>query len=634
MTAETRQFSTEINKLLHLMIHSLYSSKEIFLRELISNSADAFDRARILAMSNPGLFTDNAEQKIFVDVDKKARTITVRDNGIGMTHEEVIANLGTIAKSGTEEFFKKLSDEQAKDANLIGQFGVGFYSVFMVADKVIVFTRHAEAKPEAGVRWESNGQGEYTIEAAARKTLGTEVILHLKKDADEFLEDYRLRGIIKQYSDHITVPIFMQKIEFDEKGQDKKSDKIDWEQVNKATALWTLPKSKIKDEEYKELYKNISHDFSDPILWSHNKVEGKLEYTSLLYIPSTAPFDLWQQTSKHRGLKLYVKRVFILDDAEQFLPTYLRFVKGVVDCNDLPLNVSREILQHNPTVDKIRAALTKRILNMLEEVVKTDADKYAKIWAEFGKVLKEGLAEDFANKDQIAKLMRFASTHTDNEKQDVSLSDYVSRMKLDQDVIYCVTADTFLAAKNSPHLEVFRQKGIEVLLFSDRIDEWVLMHLTEFEGKKLQSITKGDLDLSKFESPETKEAREKKKEDFDNLLKQVTNVLGEKVKEVRLTYRLTTSPACIVADSNDVNMNMQRILKSLGQAMPESKPIFELNPEHGLVKRLNAETDDARFAEWTQILFDQSVLAEGGQLEDPATFVKHLNALLFDLSKN
>ena len=634
MTAETRQFSTEINKLLHLMIHSLYSSKEIFLRELISNSADAFDRARILAMSNPGLFTDNAEQKIFVDVDKKARTITVRDNGIGMTHEEVIANLGTIAKSGTEEFFKKLSDEQAKDANLIGQFGVGFYSVFMVADKVIVFTRHAEAKPEAGVRWESNGQGEYTIEAAARKTLGTEVILHLKKDADEFLEDYRLRGIIKQYSDHITVPIFMQKIEFDEKGQDKKSDKIDWEQVNKATALWTLPKSKIKEGEYKELYKNISHDFSDPILWSHNKVEGKLEYTSLLYIPSTAPFDLWQQTSKHRGLKLYVKRVFILDDAEQFLPTYLRFVKGVVDCNDLPLNVSREILQHNPTVDKIRAALTKRILNMLEEVVKTDADKYAKIWAEFGKVLKEGLAEDFANKDQIAKLMRFASTHTDNEKQDVSLSDYVSRMKLDQDVIYCVTADTFLAAKNSPHLEVFRQKGIEVLLFSDRIDEWVLMHLTEFEGKKLQSITKGDLDLSKFESPETKEAREKKKEDFDNLLKQVTNVLGEKVKEVRLTYRLTTSPACIVADSNDVNMNMQRILKSLGQAMPESKPIFELNPEHGLVKRLNAETDDARFAEWTQILFDQSVLAEGGQLEDPATFVKHLNALLFDLSKN
>ncbi|MEK6731411.1 MAG: molecular chaperone HtpG [Pseudomonadota bacterium] len=634
MTAETRQFSTEINKLLHLMIHSLYSSKEIFLRELISNSADAFDRARILAMSNPELFTDNAEQKIFVDIDKKARTISVRDNGIGMTHDEVIANLGTIAKSGTEEFFKKLSDDQAKEVNLIGQFGVGFYSVFMVADKVIVFTRHAEVKSEAGVRWESNGQGEYTIEAATRKTLGTEVILHLKKDADEFLEDYRLRGIIKQYSDHITVPIFMQKIEFDEKGQEKKSDKIEWEQVNKATALWTLPKSKIKDEEYKELYKNISHDFSDPILWSHNKVEGTLEYTSLLYIPSTAPFDLWQQTGQHRGLKLYVKRVFILDDAEQFLPTYLRFVKGVVDCNDLPLNVSREILQHNPTVDKIRAALTKRILSMLEEVIKTDADKYAKIWTEFGKVLKEGLAEDFVNKDQIAKLMRFASTHTDNEKQDVSLSDYVSRMKADQDVIYCVTADTFLAAKNSPHLEVFRQKGIEVLLLNDRIDEWVLMHLMEFEGKKLQSITKGDLDLSKFESPEVKEARDKKKEDFDNLLKQVAKVLGEKVKEVRLTYRLTTSPACIVADSNDVNMNMQRILKSLGQAMPESKPIFELNPEHGLVKRLNAETDDARFAEWTQILFDQSVLAEGGQLEDPATFVKHLNALLFDLSKN
>src|SRR3990167_412983 len=498
MTAETRQFSTEINKLLHLMIHSLYSSKEIFLRELISNSADAFDRARILAMSNPGLFTDNAEQKIFVDVDKKARTITVRDNGIGMTHEEVIANLGTIAKSGTEEFFKKLSDEQAKDANLIGQFGVGFYSVFMVADKVIVFTRHAEAKPEAGVRWESNGQGEYTIEAAARKTLGTEVILHLKKDADEFLEDYRLHGIIKQYSDHITVPIFMQKTEFDEKGQEKKSDKIEWEQVNKATALWTLPKSKIKDEEYKELYKNIAHDFQDPLVWAHNKVEGNLEYTSLLYIPARAPFDLYNR-EQPRGLKLYVQRIFIMDNVEQFLPLYLRFVKGVIDSRDLPLNISREILQGNKTIENIRLALTKRVLEMLEKLAYDHPDKYKDFWKEFGKVLKEGPAEDFTNKEKIAKLFRFATTHADSSDENVSLDEYISRMKDKQDKIYYVTADSYEAARNSPHLEIFRKKDIEVLLLKDRVDEWLVSHLSEYSDKKIVSVARGDLNLGELE---------------------------------------------------------------------------------------------------------------------------------------
>jgi len=631
---ETLGFETEVKQLLHLMIHSLYSNKEIFLRELVSNSADAIDKLHFEALSDSALLEEHPQLEIRVDFDKKARTITVTDNGIGMNRDEVIANIGTIAKSGTRDFLEALTGDQAKDAKLIGQFGVGFYSSFIVADKVTLKTRKAGLTKEHGVLWESAGEGEYIIENVEKEIRGTEITLHLKSGEDDLLDNYRLRNIITKYSDHIDSPILMKKIEASETDEEKKEKKSEpeWEKVNRATALWTLPKNKIKEDEYKELYKHISHDFQDPLIWTHNKVEGKQSYTSLLYIPAHAPFDLWQRDYQ-RGLKLYVKRVFIMDDVEQFLPFYLRFVKGVVDSDDLPLNISREILQHNPKIDKIRSALVKRILDMLAKLAKDDQEQYAKFWEAFGKVLKEGPAEDFENKDKIAKLLRFSSTFTDSATQDVSLEEYVGRMKEGQDKIYYVTADNFLAAKNSPHLEVFRKEGVEVLILSDRIDEWLVSNLTEFDGKTLQSVSKGQLDEKLAEKEETKVKQEKNKDEFASMLEQVQKVLGEKIKEARLTYRLTSSPACIVADEFDMNMNMQRILQSVGQAVPESKPIFELNPEHAIIKRLRDEKDDARFQEWAEILFDQSVLAEGGQLKDPATFVSKLNNLLLELSQ-
>jgi len=634
---ETLTFETEVKQLLHLMINALYSNKEIFLRELISNGADAIDKLRFEALEDQGLCEGDAKFEIYVDFDEKKKTITVRDNGVGMSREEVIDNLGTIAKSGTREFFAALTGDQGKDAKLIGQFGVGFYSSFIVSDRVTVITRRAGLTKEHGVRWESTGQGDYTIENIERAKRGTEVTLHLKETETDFLNADRLREIIKKYSDHINAPILMQKLpepEVETKDKEKKETKQpkpEWEKVNRATALWTLAKSEIKKEDYKELYKHVSHDFKDPLLWTHNKVEGKLEYISLLYIPSHAPFDLWNYEHRY-GLKLYIKRVFIMDDAKQFLPQYLRFVRGVIDSNDLPLNISREILQDNPLIPKIRAALVKRILNALTDLAKKNKEKYDEFWQQFGKVLKEGPAEDYASRDTIAKLLRFSSTHTDNEKQDISLEDYVSRMQKGQDKIYYVTADSFMAAKNSPHLEIFRKQNIEVLLLSDRIDEWLTTHLTEFDGKHLQAVTKGALDLGELEDEEHKKEQEKAKDDYASMLEQIKKILGEKIKEVRLTSRLTTSPACIVADEYDLNMNMKRILQSIGQEAPESQPIFEINSEHAIVKRIKNETDDARFGDWIEILFEQSVLAEGGQLKDPATFVSRLNKLLLELA--
>ena len=633
---ETLGFEAEVTQLLNLMVNALYSNKEIFLRELISNSSDASDKLRFESLSDSALFENDPELKVHVSFDKRRRTITITDNGIGMTRDEIVSNLGTIAKSGTREFLESMTGDKAEDAKLIGQFGVGFYSAFVVADKVTVKSRKAGLTSEHGVLWESDGSGEYTVENIEKASRGTEVTLHLKKDEDEFLDDWRLRSIVTKYSDHLTLPIMMHKPEAisDDKDKDKKekeTKKIEWEQVNKATALWTLPKKDIKDEEYAELYKHVSHDFQDPLLWIHNRVEGKLEYISLLFIPSQAPFDLWNREHK-QGIKLYVKRVFIMDDAEQFLPNYLRFVKGVIDSNDLPLNISREILQNNHVVDKIRSAVIKRVLELLEKMAKDDAEKYAKFWEAFGRVMKEGPAEDYENREKIAKLMRFSTTHTDTEKQDVSLDDYIGRMKEGQDKIYYVTAESFLAAKNSPHLEIFRKKGIEVILLTDNVDEWLVSHLTDYSGKHLQSVAKGALDDKVLESAEEKEEEEKQKDEFASVIEHVQKVLSEKVKEVRLTHRLTTSPACIVADAYDMNMNMQRILQAVGQPAPESKPIFELNPDHTIVQRLKAETDDDRFAEWTEILFDQSVLAEGGQLKDPATFVNRLNKLLLELA--
>ncbi len=629
---ETLGFEAEVKQILNLMINALYSNKEIFLRELISNSSDAADKLRFEALSDAALLEEDPNLKVEVTFDKKKRTVTISDNGLGMSRDEVVSNLGTIAKSGTKEFLASLSGDQAKDSRLIGQFGVGFYSSFVVSDKVTVKTRRAGLTAEHGVLWESIGEGDYTIENIDKASRGTEVILHLKKEEDEFLDDWRLRSVITKYSDHITLPIMMLKSEMSaDEDKEKKEPTIEWEQVNKATALWTLPKSEIKDEEYQELYKHVSHDFENPLLWSHNRVEGKLEYTSLLYIPARAPFDLWNREHKH-GIKLYVKRVFIMDDAEQFLPNYLRFIKGVVDSNDLPLNISREILQNNSTVEKIRSALIKRILTTLEDLAKDDSEKYATFWKAFGRVLKEGPAEDFENREKIAKLLRFSTTHNDDQKQSISLDDYIGRMKEGQDKIYYVTADSFLAAKNSPHLEIFRKKGIEVLLLSDHVDEWLVTHLTEYSGKHIQSVAKGTLDDKVLETEEDKKEEEKQKDEFASVIEHVKKVLGEKVKEVRITNRLTTSPACIVADVYDMNMNMQRILQAVGQPAPEGKPIFELNPDHTIIKRLKNETDDDRFAEWTEILFDQSVLAEGGQLKDPATYVAKLNKLLLELA--
>lgn len=631
---ETRGFQTEVKQLLQLMINSLYSNKEIFLRELVSNASDAIDKLRYNALSDSALFENDSNLAIYVTFDKAAKTITIRDNGIGMTRDEVVQNLGTIAHSGTKEFLSKMTGDKAKDNQLIGQFGVGFYSAFIVADRVEVFTRKAGMTVENGVHWTSEASSEYTIENIEHAQRGTTIVLHLKEDAAEFLDRYRLKTIITKYSDHIALPIMMEKEVVEDKedkdgkkAKKEKSTTPEFEVVNQAKALWTVEKSKIKDEDYQELYKHISHDFENPLAWAHNKVEGSMEYINLLYIPARAPFDLWNRDGQ-RGLKLYVQRVFIMDDAEQFLPMYLRFIKGVIDTKDLPLNISREILQNDRVTDKLRGALVKRVLSLLEELAEKEPEKYAKFWTAFGSVLKEGPGEDFANKERIAKLFRFASTHTDTNVQTVTLAEYIARMKPGQDKIYYVTAESFEAAKNSPALEVFRQKGIEVLLLSDRVDEWWLGHLTEFETKKFQSVAKGDLDLGALDDKETKEEIKKETDEFESVLKQMKEVLGDKVKEVRISHRLTSSPSCVVADDNDMGIHMQRIMQAAGQDFGGSKPIFEINPKHVLVTNIKTEADDERFAEWTKLLFEQAVLAEGGHLDNPAEFVQRMNKLL------
>ena len=626
-TKETLGFQAEVKQLLQLMIHSLYSNKDIFLRELISNASDAADKLRFEALSDDALWEGDNELKIRVSFDKDARTITLRDNGIGMSRQEVIDNIGTIAKSGTRQFFESLTGDQAKDAHLIGQFGVGFYSAFIIADKVTLTTRRAGVGAEHAVRWESAGLGDYTLETVEQAGRGTEVVLHLREGEDEFLDGWRLRTIIRKYSDHITLPIVMEKERY---GEEEKEQAPEDETVNQASALWARARSEVSEEEYKEFYKHVAHDFEDPLLWSHNRVEGKLEYTSLLYIPQRAPFDLWDR-ERHHGIKLYVRRVFIMEDAEKLMPTYLRFVRGVIDSNDLPLNVSREILQHSKVIDSMRGGSVKKVLGMLEDLAKNDAEKYQNFWNEFGRVLKEGPGEDFANREQIGKLLRFATTHTDSSEQTVALADYIGRMKEGQEAIYYITADTFAAAKNSPHLEIFRKKGIEVLLLSDRVDEWLVSSLTEFDGKPLKSVTKGALDLGKLEDEEEKKAQEKVADDFKDLVAKVQETLGDKVKEVRITHRLTSSPACLVAGEHDMSANLERILKQAGQKVGGSKPILELNPEHPLVLRLKAEGAGARFGDWVSILFDQALLAEGGQLDDPAAFVQRLNQLLLEL---
>lgn len=619
---ESMAFQAEVKQLLQLMIHSLYSNKEIVLRELISNASDAADKLRFEAIANGALFEGDSELKIRIAFDKAARTVAISDNGIGMSRDEVIANIGTIAKSGTKEFFNALSGDQAKDANLIGQFGVGFYSAFIIADKVTLTTRRAGATE--AVRWESTGEGDFTLEAADKATRGTDVVLHLREDEDEFLSDWKLKTIIRKYSDHITLPIVMKKSEWKD-GAEVATDED--ETVNKASALWARNKNDITEEDYQEFYKHVSHDFENPLAHSHSRVEGKQEYISLLYIPSKVPFDLYDRERRH-GIKLYVKRVFIMEDAEKLMPQYLRFVRGVIDTADLPLNVSREILQSSRDVDAIKAGSTKKILGVLEDMAENKPEDYTKFYAEFGRVLKEGPGEDFANKDKIAGLLRFASTKADTDVQNVSLKDYIARMQAEQDVIYYITADSFAAAQHSPHLEIFRKKGIEVLLMSDRVDEWLLGSLSEFEGKKLQSIAKGDLDLGKLESDTEKEIQKKIEEETKTLVEKIKNSLGEQVKDVRVTHRLTDSPACLVSDTNDLSGNLARMLKAAGQNAPESKPILEINPAHKLVKRLEAETADGVFNDLAFVLFDQALLAEGGTLNDPASFVKRMNSLI------
>ncbi|MDP5028982.1 MAG: molecular chaperone HtpG [Paraglaciecola sp.] len=638
---ETHGFQTEVKQLLQLMIHSLYSNKEIFLRELISNAADAADKLRFRALSNDSLYEGDGDLHVKLSVDKEAGTITIADNGIGMSKADTIEHLGTIAKSGTKEFFGKLSGDQAKDSQLIGQFGVGFYSAFIVADNVTVRTRAAGADKSAGVEWQSAGEGEFTIADIEKAERGTEIILHLREDEKEFLDDWRLRSIVSKYSDHISIPVKMYKEEVPaqeapevdgEKGESIPAVPAHWEAINKATALWTRDKSEVSDDEYKEFYKHISHDFADPMVWAHNKVEGKTEYTSLLYIPSKAPYDLWNREQKH-GLKLYVQRVFIMDDAEQMLPNYLRFVKGLLDSNDLPLNVSREILQDNKVSQAMRQGCTKRVLQMLEKIAKNDAEKYQTFWGEFGNVLKEGPAEDFANKDKIAGLMRFASTHNDSDVQNVSLADYIGRMQEKQEKIYYITADSYKAAKSSPHLEIFRKKGIEVLLMSDRIDEWLMSHLNEFEEKSLQSITHGALDLGDLDDEESKNALKEAEKQVSGLAERVKAALGDRVKDVKFTHRLTDSPACIVADENGMTTQMIKLMQAAGQPVPEAQYHFELNPEHQLVKLLADVQDEEQFGQWTEVLFDQAALSEQGSLKDPATFVQNLNKLLMNLVK-
>lgn len=630
---ETLGFQAEVKKLLHLVVHSLYSNKEIFLRELISNAADAADKLRFRALSQPELYGNDSELKIRIETDADAGTLSIIDNGIGMTREEIIDNLGTIAKSGTADFIKQLSGDEAKDSRLIGQFGVGFYSSYIVADTVTV--RSLAAGSTDAVVWSSDGEGQFTIEPCDKTTRGTEIILHLKDDDKDFLQAWKLRSIITKYSDHISLPVEMQKEQPPaEDGDEAVVAPVEYEVVNKATALWTLSRNEITTEQYQEFYKHLSHDFEAPLAWSHNRVEGKLEYTSLLYIPAKAPFNMRFRDERKQGLKLYVQRVFIMEDAEQLLPSYLRFVRGVVDSNDLPLNVSRELLQDSKIIDSIRKASIKKILDTLENLAENDADKYLGFWKEFGSVLKEGPAEDYANREQIAKLLRFSSTHTDSNEPTVSLPEYLGRMKDGQKKIYFVFADSFNAAKHSPHLEIFRKKGIEVLLLSERVDEWMMSYLTEFDGRTIQSVTRGSLDLSELadnDSP-TEEAQKERAEQFDSLLKQMQQGLGERVKEVRLTDRLTSSPACVVAEEQGISSHMAALMKEAGQQGPEFKPVFEINPEHQLIQKLKAETDDERFQEWTEILFDQAMLAESGRLEDPSGFVNRLNRMLLQLA--
>jgi len=625
---ETLGFQTEIKQLLDLMIHSLYSNKEIFLRELISNASDAADKLRFEALSDDALYEGDAELKIWIELDKEARTIKIRDNGIGMSREEVIENIGTIAKSGTKKFFNALTGDQAKDSQLIGQFGVGFYSSFIVADKVSLVSRRAGLEASHGVSWESTGDGQFTIENVDVAQHGTEITLHLREEQDDLLEDHSVSSIIKKYSDHITLPIIMPKVVTDE---EKNETTISEEVVNSATALWTRAKNEIEDEEYNEFYKHVAHDFEDPLTRIHNRVEGNLEYTSLLYIPARAPFDLWDRQNR-KGVKLYVRRIFIMDDSEHLLPTYLRFVRGVIDSTSLPLNVSREILQNNKQIDSIRSGAVKKILSALEGLVKNDAEKYAKFWQEFGRVMKEGVVEDFANKERIAKLLRFSTTLDDAETPAISLPDYVERMKEGQEKIYYVTAENFNAAKSSPHLEIFRKKGIEVILFSDQVDEWLVSHLTEFDGKQLQSVTKGALDLGELENEEEKKEAEKIAEEMTPLAERIKAVLGDKVNEVRVTNRLTNSPACLVADESGMDANLQRLLKASGQDVPASAPIMEINPQHPLIDLLGKQEEGERFNDWSLILFDQALLSEGGQLEDPVTFVNRLNQMLISMA--
>ncbi|EGT79072.1 molecular chaperone HtpG [Haemophilus quentini] len=620
---ETRGFQSEVKQLLQLMIHSLYSNKEIFLRELISNASDAADKLRFKALSNPALYEGDGDLRVRVSFDADKGTITISDNGIGMTREQVIDHLGTIAKSGTKEFLTALGQDQAKNSQLIGQFGVGFYSAFIVADKVTVKTRAAGEEANKAVLWESAGEGEYSVADIEKKSRGTDVILHLREDEKEFLNEWHLREIIGKYSDHIGLPVEMLTKEYDDEGKECGEK---WEKINKSDALWTRSKNDVSDEEYKEFYKHLSHDFADPVTWAHNKVEGNQAYTSLLYVPVKAPWDLFNREHKH-GLKLYVQRVFIMDDAEQFMPNYLRFMRGLIDSNDLPLNVSREILQDNKITAALRKALTKRSLQMLEKLAKDDAEKYLQFWKEFGLVLKEGPAEDFANKETVAKLLRFASTHNDSSEQTVSLEDYISRMKEGQKAIYYITADSYVAAKNSPHLELFNKKGIEVLLLSDRIDEWMLSYLTEFDGKPLQSITKADLDLGDLADKES-ETQKQQDEAFGSFIERVKNLLGERVKTVRLTHNLTDTPAVVSTDNDQMTTQMAKLFAAAGQPVPEVKYTFELNPEHHLVKKVADIADETEFADWVELLLEQAMLAERGSLENPAAFIKRINKLL------
>ena len=627
---ETRGFETEAKQLLHLMIHSLYSNKEVFLRELISNASDAADKLRFEALSKPELLESDSEVKVQIEFDSDAGTITISDNGIGMSREEVISNLGTIAKSGTAQFLSNLSGDQKKDSQLIGQFGVGFYSAFIVASTVEVVTRRAGSPSSEGVRWVSSGEADYSIEQIEKEDRGTSIILTLRPEEKEFAQYYRLSNIAKKYADHISIPVLMLKQSFEEDESEEENKAPEFEAVNAAKALWTRPRNELKDEEYVEFYKHVSHDFEEPLSWSHNKVEGKLEYTGLLYVPSRAPFDLWNRDGA-RGLKLYVQRVFIMDEAEQFLPLYLRFIKGIVDSNDISLNVSREILQKDPVVDSMRSALTKKALDMLAKLKKDEPEKYAKFWKEFGQVLKEGPGEDQGNKEKIAGLMLFASTHNTTPNQDQGLTDYVARMKPEQDKIYYVVAETVNTARNSPHLEIFKKKGIEVLLLSDRIDEWLMSHLQEFDGKKFQDVARGSLDLGKMEDTAEKEEQEKTEKKFEALTTRIKSQLESDVKEVRVTHRLTDSPACLVVDDEDMGEQMRRIMEAAGQAMPETKPIFELNPDHPLIVKLDQEQDEERFGDLVSILFDQASLAEGRQLEDPGQFTRRLNKLLLEM---